>query len=86
MGLSGGMEIVVTRRGWAFAGARERISPPTWLNSSLETIAGKASSTHTGGALSFALVPQINVPVYTFRSSNHSAEGGTLGLEHRAYQ
>ena len=51
------------RRGWTFFGARDPSSLLTFRNSCLETMAGCASSTLTGGAPSLAVVPQTSVPV-----------------------
>ena len=55
---------LATLRGLTILGALERINLTTRLNWAVETIAGNASSTRTGSALSLAFTPQINVPVY----------------------
>ena len=52
-----------TLRGCAIFGARERISLLTRWDLALEMMAGNAFSIRMGSALSFALAPQISVPV-----------------------
>ena len=52
------------RRGFTFFGARDCIILAMRWNSRLETMAGCASSTRTGGAPSLALAPQTTVPAY----------------------
>ena len=54
---------LATRLGCTLAGARDRRSPDTRSNCDFVTIPGKASSTRTGGALSFAEEPQTSVPL-----------------------
>ena len=51
------------RRGFTFFGAREPSNLLAFWKSRLETMAGCASSTRTGGAPSLALAPQTRVPV-----------------------
>ena len=55
--------VLPTLRGLMTLGARERIRLLTRWDLALEMMAGNAFSMRTGSALSFALAPQISVPV-----------------------